>query len=216
MKKLHALVLGATGATGKELVKLLLKHSNFSTVTVFVRKNISINHEKLIVHKIDFSKLNEYKDKVFGDVLFSALGTTKNVAGSKSQQYLVDYTYQFEFAKIALENGVHSYSLVSSFGANKNSFFFYPRIKGDLEESVKSLNFKKIQIFQPPVLIRQSNLRRLNEKIAIKLLIELNKIGILKYLKPLSVVDLARSMLVEALSIQHDRISIYKPKDLYN
>ena len=216
MKKLHALVLGATGATGQELVRLLLKHPNFSTVTIFVRKNVSIYHEKLIVHKIDFSKLNEYKDKVVGDILFSALGTTKNIAGSKKKQYLVDYTYQFEFAKIALENGVNSYSLVSSFGANKHSFFFYTRIKGDLEESVKSLNFKKIQIFQPPVLIRQPSLRRSNEKIAIKFLTVLNKIGVLKYLRPLSVLDLARRMLVEVLSVQNERISIYKPVDLYN
>ena len=55
MEKLHALVLGATGATGKEIVKLLLKDSNFSKVSVFVRKNMHINHEKISINKIDFS-----------------------------------------------------------------------------------------------------------------------------------------------------------------
>ena len=35
MKKLHALVLGASGATGRELVKLLLDDSNFNQVSIF-------------------------------------------------------------------------------------------------------------------------------------------------------------------------------------
>ena len=155
MKKLHALVLGATGATGQEMVKLLLEDCNFSKVSIFVRRAINIDHKKLIVHKINFSRLREYKSLVKGDVLFSALGTTKQEAGGKKEQFLVDYTYQYEFAKMASENGVSHYSLVSSIGANKKSLFFYPKIKGDLEESVKSLQFKKIQIFQPPSLIRQ-------------------------------------------------------------
>ena len=147
MNKLHVLVLGATGATGKELVKLLLEDSNFSKVSLFVRRVIDIQHEKLIIHKIDFSRLNEYNTLVKGDMLFSALGTTKQEAGSKKEQFLVDYTYQYEFAKMASENGVSHYSLVSSIGANRNSFFFYPKIKGALEYSVKSLKFKKVHIF---------------------------------------------------------------------
>ena len=77
MKKLHALVLGGTGATGQELVKLLLKDSNFSKVSIFVRRTLNIEHKKLTTHKIDFSRLNEYKELVAGDILFSALGTTK-------------------------------------------------------------------------------------------------------------------------------------------
>ena len=124
MKKLHALVLGATGATGKELVKLLLEDSNFSQVSLFIRRTIDVDHEKLTIHKIDFTRLNEYNSLVEGDVLFSALGTTKQEAGGKKEQFLVDYTYQYEFAKMASENGVNHYSLVSSIGADKNSFFF--------------------------------------------------------------------------------------------
>jgi len=216
MKKLHALVLGATGATGQELVKLLLKDSNFSKVSIFVRRTISIEHEKLTTHKIDFSRLNEYKILVAGDVLFSVLGTTKKDAGSKKKQYLVDYTYQYEFAKMASENGVNHYSLVSSVGANKKSLFFYPKIKGDLEEAVKGLKFNKIQIFQTPSLIRQPDLMRAAEKSGLKFLKRLNKIGILKSLQPLSVADLAIKMISEALLNQPNRTITYKPKDLFN
>ena len=77
MKKLHALILGSTGATGRELVKLLLEDSNFSQVSLFVRRPVDIEHEKITIYKIDFTRLNEYNSVVQGDVLFSALGTTK-------------------------------------------------------------------------------------------------------------------------------------------
>tara|TARA_B100001769_G_C21952767_1_gene512941 strand:- start:165 stop:560 length:396 start_codon:yes stop_codon:yes gene_type:complete len=129
-KKLHAMVLGATGATGQELVKRLLNDSYFDKVSVFIRGILNIEHKKLVKHKIDFSRIKEYKPLVSGDILFSAFGTTKKDAGSKRNQYLIDYTYQYEFAKMASENGVTFYSLVSSAGANEKSPFFYPKIKG--------------------------------------------------------------------------------------
>ena len=215
MKKLHALVLGATGATGQELVQLLLENPDFNKVSVFVRRKMSIKHNKLIVHELDFSILHEYKDLVNGDILFSALGTTRKVAGSKKEQYLVDYTYQYEFAKMASENKVNHYSLVSSVGANRKSWFFYPRIKGALEESVKRLNFNKIHIFQPPSLIRQPDLIRGGEKISLQMLNMLNKIGVLSSYRPLSVRDLAIKMIGEVKSRKSNIITVYKTKDLF-
>jgi len=195
MKKLEALVIGATGATGQKLVTRLLEDTAFSKVTVFVRRTPNLNHKKLIVNEIEFSRLEAYTDVIKGDVLFSCLGTTLKKAGSKDKQYLVDYAYQLEFAKIASKNKVSQYALVSSIGANKYSFFFYPKIKGELEEAVKKLPFKTIHIFQPPTLIRQKELMRTGEKIAIKIFKVLNSIGILKSQRPLPVSTLAELMI---------------------
>lgn len=216
MDKLHALVLGASGATGQELVRLLLADSNYDKVSIFVRREVDLHHEKLNIHVIDFSKLYEYKDLLKGDVLFSALGTTLKDAGSKDKQYLVDYTYQYEFAKMASENGVDNYSLVSSLGANKNSLLFYPKIKGKLEESVQQLDFKSIQIFQPPNLIRQPELMRKGEKISVLIFKKLNSFGFLKSFNPLHVKDLAIKMIAESTSIQKDKVCIYKVQDFFN
>jgi len=212
--KLHALILGATGATGKELVNELLKNPNFYKISVFGRRVPDIENKKLFKYKIDFSELNKIKKLLSGDVLFSALGTTLKQAGGKKQQFLVDYTYQYEFAKIAVENGTKNYSLVSSTGADKNSFFFYPKIKGELEESIKKLPFNKIQIFQPPTLVRQSALARKGEKIGIKVFNKLNKIGLFKSQKPLPVKILAKIMIDAALSKNSDRLEIFSTQDI--
>ena len=214
MKKSHALIIGATGATGRELVQLLIKDDDFHQVTIFVRNAPAINHEKLKIHLIDFKEIEKNKDLIKGDILFSALGTTKKDAGGKDQQFEIDYTYQYEFAKIAAENGVPNYSLVSSVGANAKSSFFYPKIKGALEEAVKKLNFKKIDIFQPPMLIRQPDLIRVGEKSGINILNKLNKIGILKSQKPLAVEALAEKMLKMAKTPSNERVTTFLPKDL--
>ena len=211
---MKALVIGATGATGRELANKLLLDDDFSQVTIFVRTPPAINHKKLKIHEIEFKELEKYKDLIKGDILFSALGTTKKDAGGKEQQHEIDYTYQYEFAKIAAENGVSNYSLVSSVGANAKSSFFYPKIKGALEEAVKKLDFKKIDIFQPPMLIRQPDLIRDGEKSGIKILNRLNKIGILKSQKPLAVEALAEKMLKMAKTLSKEKTTTYLPKDL--
>ena len=84
-----------------------------------------------------------------------------------------------------------------------------------IEESVKKLNFKKIDIFQPPMLIRQPDLMRSGEKSGIKFLNAVNKIGILKSQKPLNVKDLALKMIKEALNIREERITTFTTKDLF-
>ena len=216
MKKRSAIVLGATGSCGKELVYSLIKNPNFDRVTIFTRNELKIRNRKLVNHSIDFSKLQEYKKLIVGDILFSALGTTLKEAGSKSNQYKVDFTYQYEFAKMASQNGVSSYSLISSAGANEKSLFFYPRIKGELEIAVTNLSFEIIRIFQPPLLIRQPDLIRPAELIGIKLFSALNKIGIFMQQKPLSVFDLAKIMTKESISYNEERIIKYTPKELHN
>ena len=210
MKKLDSLVIGATGATGQEIISQLLEDNSFNSISIFVRKNPNITHSKLKTYVIDFSKVEDFRDLIKGDVLFSCLGTTLRDAGSKDKQYLVDYTYQYEFAKIASENEVPNYSLVSSTGANENALFFYPKIKGKLEESIKKLPFKTIQIFQPPTLIRQKNLMRTSEKIGIKMFGILNYFGILKSQKPLPVSILAKVVVEHLKMKQKEKVKTIK------
>jgi uncharacterized protein YbjT (DUF2867 family) len=216
MKKLKALVIGATGATGRELVNSLINDEDFDQVSIFVRKAPELEHEKLKIHTIDFNEIKRHKDLIKGDILFSALGTTKKEAGGKQRQYIIDYTYQYEFAKIAAENGVNQLSLVSSIGANPKSFMFYPKMKGELESDVKKLKFKKIDIFQPPILIRQPEIIRKAEKKAISIIQKLNKLGILISQQPLMVSNLAERMVKTAKTNSKEKVNTYLPKELFN
>ena len=214
MNKMHALVLGATGATGQELVKFLIQDPIFEKVTIFVRRKVDLKHKKLNIHVIDFTKLDNYRKLVSGDVLFSALGTTLANAGSKENQYLVDFSYQYDFAKIASDNKVSTLSLVSSLGADENSLFFYTKIKGKLEQAVKLLNFENIQIFQPPSLIRQPELMRSGEKIGVKFFKTICSLGFLNTFKPISVNDLAFKMIEESKLVRNNRVTTYDPKSI--
>ncbi|PEJ54531.1 semialdehyde dehydrogenase [Bacillus sp. AFS002410] len=194
---MKALVIGATGATGKDLLELLLNDDSFHNVDIFVRRALNIKHNKLKVHVIDFDKQELWKHLVKGDVLFSCLGTTLKVAGSKEAQWKVDYEYQYQFAKFARENGVDNYVLVSSGYSSSNSRFFYTRMKGQLEEAIKALRFPKLTIFNPPLLIRQ-NTDRPMEAVSFKVIQFVNKIGIFRSQKPLATDILAQAMINSA------------------
>jgi len=165
MKQVTAIIIGATGLVGNALLKLLLEDPQFSEVKVFTRRSVEIEHPKLDEHLIDFDQIKSIREAIKGDVLFSCLGTTMRKAGSKDAQYKIDYTYQYEFAKYAKQNGVPAYVLVSSASADSKSMFFYTRMKGELEDAVKALSFDKIRILQPSVLAGDRQEERLGERI---------------------------------------------------
>jgi len=215
MSTKKALVIGATGATGRELVNLLLEDSAYYEVHIFVRKAPLINHNKLTVHEVDFNKLEEWKQLLHGEVLFSAMGTTKKDAGSKEVQYKVDYTYQYEVAKAAAKNGVDSLLLVSSVGASAKSPLFYPRIKGELEEAVALLPFKIIHILQPPMLHRQPDKIRSAEKSYIAIINGVNRLGMFKTQRPILVRFLAEKMIKLSHQVTNQKISTYDPKEIH-
>ena len=190
---MKALIIGATGATGKDLVNKLLADADFEEVHAFVRRPLDIENEKLKSHIVNFESPEEWKDLVKGDVAFSCLGTTLKDAGSKDAQRKVDFDYQYNFAKAAKENDVEDYILVSSYGANPNSKIFYSRMKGELEEEVKNLHFKKITIFQPGMLDRKNSERKA-EVLGGKIIKFANKLGVMESQKPLPTDVLAQAM----------------------
>lgn len=102
---MKAIVIGATGAVGKELVKVLLSRPDYETVITFTRRPLGIDSPKLESHVIDFDRPDTWEDLVRGDVLFSALGTSLKQAGSKEAQYKIDHDYQLSFARAARAKG---------------------------------------------------------------------------------------------------------------
>ena len=211
---MKALVIGATGATGKDLVKQLCQDSDFDEIDIFVRRRSDFHHEKVKAHIVDFDHPEEWKHLVKGDVAFSCLGTTLKSAGSKENQKVIDYDYQFNFAKAAKENNVQDYILVSAYGASPDSKIFYSRIKGELEEAVKNLKFEKTTIFKPGMLERK-NTDRNGEVFGLKIIKFLNKFGLFKSQQPLPTEVLAKAMIV-ASKIKSNSFSEVKLHSIFS
>ena len=197
---MKALIIGATGATGKDLVTQLLADDTYSEVHCFVRKPLTLTHPKLHTHVVDFETPEAWADLLRGDVAFSCLGTTLAVAGSKEAQWRVDYDYQYAFAEHCRQNGVPTFVLVSAAGAKAQSKLFYNRMKGQLEDAVKALGFPRLLIFQPSILIR-SNSDRGGENFTVKVFNFLNKLGILKRYRPMPTAVLAQKMRKEVVTV---------------
>lgn len=209
-----ALVIGATGATGKDLVNELLGDPDFTEVHLFVRKTLNFNNPKAKVHLVDFNQPEEWKNLVKGDVAFSCMGTTLKAAGSKEAQRKVDVDYQYNFAKSARENNVDDFVLVSAYGATSKSKMFYSKIKGELEDKIKALQFPKLTIFQPGMLDRKDS-ERFAEAVGGNVIKFINKLGILKNQKPLPTKVLAQAM-VNASKIKSNGYSKIKLANIFS
>ena len=189
-----ALIIGATGLIGSTLVKQLLDNPAYSKVVLLLRKQLNINHPKLIQEIIDFDKLDA--SKIMGDDLFCAMGTTLSKAGSKEAQYKIDCTYPYEIGKIAKANGIKQYILVSSVGANFDSSNFYLKTKGDLEKQIQSLDFHNFVSLRPSMLLGDREEFRLGEKIGTVLSAVLSPLlfGSLRKYHGINAFDVAKAM----------------------
>lgn len=187
-------IIGASGLVGQQLLTQLLNHPRYIKVRSFVRRPFGMSHPKLEEIIIDFDHPDTWNVLVQGEALFSTLGTTLKTAGSKENQYRVDYTYQYEFARAAAQNGVGAYLLVSSMGANAKSSVFYSRIKGELEEAVAKLPFKKVAIFRPSILEGNRLEKRPGEKMGLTITHFITRFMMKKY-RPMPVDLLAEKMI---------------------
>ncbi len=199
-----AILIGATGLVGSHVLQLLLSDERYESVKVFHRRSTGISHTKLQEHIIDFDNPGKWNHLIKGDHLFSALGTTIKKAVSKDAQYKIDYTYQYNFAKIASENGVSNYALVSSLGANPDSGSFYPRIKGELDEAVQELPFDNTLILRPSFLDGSRDEFRLGERIGIAIAKVVWKIPGLKKYHPIKAETVAKAM-IEGLNSKQSK-----------
>ena len=216
MSGLTALVIGATGATGTELVQQLMDDNQYTSVIVFSRRPLLITSAKLTTHIVDFDNPQAWAHLVKGDVLFSALATTLKQAGSQKEQYKIDYTYQYQTAATAAANGVGKYVLVSAMGANAKSWLFYPRIKGELDNAARGLPFKQIHIFRPGFLLRQPDKIRPMEKLGIAIIQFFNNFGLFKSQRPLPVEVLAQKMRSVSLHPDAQQFQIYSLDSIFD
>ncbi|MCE7791372.1 NAD-dependent epimerase/dehydratase family protein [Salipaludibacillus sp. CUR1] len=166
MKK--AAVAGATGLVGRHIVKELINSRKYDEIHILTRRRTPFfKHPLVREHIVSFEEL-EGIGPVFEEIndIFVALGTTMKQAKSHEEFIKVDYTYSLKIAELAKEYGADTFTVVSATGANRESRFFYNRVKGTLEEALISLNLPSLHIFRPSLLIGERYEFRAGEKSA--------------------------------------------------
>jgi len=212
MKK--AIVIGSTGMVGAQLIKLLIENEEYTEIVSLVRRASGVENPKLTEHIINFDEPDTWSNFIKGNVLFSALGTTIAQAKTEENQYKIDFTYQYTVAKIAANNGVRNYVLISSAGSYADSKTFYLKMKGELELAVQALPFEIISILRPGLLVGFRLQSRPGEKIGFFILNGLNKLGLFKRYKPIKATKVAKAMVKAANQNKSFKYTLNEVSDL--
>lgn len=163
----YALVAGATGLVGREIVRLLSADETIAEIRVLVRRPLSddLKGRRVIECRTDFQDLQQHPDWFSVDAVFCALGTTIKDAGSQQAFRLVDYEYPLVIARLARAAGARHFLVVSAKGANSRSPVFYPRVKGELENELRKIGFPSLTIARPSMLLGDRKPPRPGEEI---------------------------------------------------
>lgn len=201
----RALLVGATGLVGRQLLALLLADPDYGQVHVWVRRPLGRAHAKLVEHLVDFEVIASQRqaaefrrtaerDAPDVDTVFCCLGTTIKVAGSQAAFRRVDHDYVLAVARTAFEAGATRCVLVSAMGADSSSRVFYSRVKGDIEAAVSEIGFRSVSILRPSFLAGERAEHRPGEKLALRVLSPLSFLIPGKF-RPISDHAVARAMI---------------------
>jgi uncharacterized protein YbjT (DUF2867 family) len=147
-----AIIAGASGLIGSELLKILLEDSRYSEVLALVRTPLELSHPKFNQIAINFDRLDEYAHLITGDAIFCTLGSTRKKTPDLNTYRKVDHDYPVKLAKIAVLNGIGQFHLISSIGADKSASNFYTKMKGETEEDIKAAGVDGLVIYRPSLL----------------------------------------------------------------
>lgn len=187
-----AIVFGATGLTGSYLVKELTSDSRYDKVIVISRRSLGIDHPKLVEHITDLLNEDSWAELVKGHDVFCCIGTTRKKTPDKDEYYKIDFGIPKNAASAGKFNGAKTFAVVSAIGANSKSSIFYNKLKGEMEEAVKSNGPPKVFIMRPSIIAGPRGESRFLERIGL---------GIFKLLGFVFVGPLRKYRLIHAKNI---------------
>lgn len=201
-----ALLAGATGLVGRELLSLLLDDADIAEVVALTRRPLATPHPKLQQGIVPFDQLASFALPPVDD-FFCCLGTTMKRAGSQAAFREVDLAYPVTIARMALAAGATRCMFVSAMGANPQSNVFYNRIKGELESELAGLAFQAVFAFRASLLTGKRKEFRLVERAAL-VLVQPFSFLVSPAVRPIAATDVARAMLACAKSNRIGRVVV--------
>jgi len=196
-RKKTVIILGATGLTGNILLSNLLNDERYGKVKVFTRKPLGIANPKLVEFQCDLLDLNVVKDDFMGDEVFCCIGTTAKKTPYKEFYKKIDFGIPVNAATLCKANGIGTFVVMSSMGANAKSSIFYNRTKGEMEQAVITQNIKNTYILRPSIISGNRGERRIGEKVSV-VLMKLTQpllIGSLRQYRAINAEDIATAMI---------------------
>jgi uncharacterized protein YbjT (DUF2867 family) len=208
-----ALILGASGLTGNLLLQQLLNNPVYQQVYAYVRREMPVQHPKLIQLVTNYDQLDSAVD---ADDVFCCLGTTIKKAGSQEAFRQVDLVYPLKVATLQRQSGSTHFLLISAIGANARSGIFYSRTKGEAEEGITALQYPITSIFQPSLIVGNRDERRTGEKIAMYLMPIFAPLlmGSWRKYRPIAVEKLANAMFRAAQDTGRKGLQVYQFDEL--
>lgn len=160
-----ALVFGATGLVGRSLLRLLEQDARYAEIVAFSRRELASTSGKTRVEVVPLDRPAEWETRVQGDAVYCCLGTTSAKAGSREAFRAVDYGLPVALAGMASRNGVGTFAVVSSMGANPRSPEFYTRTKGEMERDIALHPIPRQVIVRPSLLLGDRAEQRFGEDV---------------------------------------------------
>ena len=198
----QALIFGATGAVGRELLGLCLDGDRYARVTVVARRPASLTHERLLWIEAEMDALDRLEPLSGledGDAYY-CLGTTIEAAGSEEAFRRIENTCALSAARLAKKSGITRFSMVSAIDASPESRNAYNRTKGEVETAVIAQGIPSLRIFRPSLLKGARSEFRLKEALgnwAMTLLTPVFLLGLRRY-QPVPITKLARALYTSA------------------
>lgn len=160
-------ILGATGLVGTECVRQFADSPEFARVVVLARRSVALPtaRSKLETHIVDFERLDDAAGHFRVSHIVCALGTTIKKAGSQDRFRRVDHDYPVAAATLGVRQGAQHFLLVTALGANPRSRIFYNRVKGDVENAIRTLPYRSVTIVRPSLILGERGEFRLGESI---------------------------------------------------
>lgn len=196
-----ALIAGASGLVGSNLLKLLLSSNEYQKVISVGRRNVEMEDPKLEQYIVPFEDLRNLDFQI--DVVFCCLGTTIKKAGTKEAFRRVDFEFPKLLAQYSLSKGAQAFHIVTAMGADSNSSIFYNSVKGEIEDVLKSTLLPQIEIYRPSLLLGERSEQRFMEGVG-QVLMKLTGflfIGKLRNYKAIDASAVARYMYQQSLKI---------------
>ena len=192
-----ALIFGSSGLIGKNILDLILGSNKYEKIKLFVRINPDLNDSRIEIIKSDFINFDEIKNKIVGDDCFFCIGTIRSSTPNEEEYTRIEYDIPVTIAKIAKSNSVNNFTYVSSIGASIKASSLYLKNKGLVEQELNEMNFTKLSIIRPSILLGKRKYFRLGETIGQYGMLTFSPLmhGRIKKYRPIKAIDVAKSII---------------------